>query len=580
MSTALKSTARNGDSGAKTTQRKPARESGRHDAPQAAGLPRWLQRRLSVNQAGDAYEQEADRVAEQAMQQPVAADVSPAPLGIQRLGAPSSGQLDAAPASVADALASPGRPLEPMPRHDMEQRFGQDFSQVRVHSDAAADQSAQDVQARAYAVGNQIVFAKGEYAPHTPDGRRLLAHELAHTVQQSGGAPTLVARQPNQPFAAGQEDLVNLRTTMLSFYNLLTPDERASLNRNTTVVIALVSHDNQPTLVYTVASNSTNPGMRAAADQLGLTRWDPEGIDKVAGERHAEQLMVESARRQGFKMHGIAVTREPCADCGPLVSQKGIPIEWVRDPNPVPARGKPPAGGNPPAGGSQAGQGAARTSASSSEEDEPELLRGRSRIDIQAQITALVVDAGLQGFKLWVLHNIAAKSEAKLKADQQQIRDEIAQRIAAQGSRIVDLWIDEFLPIYANVTIATTVEATTTMPGGLTPSGGGISFTGPPETFVRYIEGKLIDVEISPTLKVEKRSTVVPGPTDVRTTRTVETETSGIFLPVDSDMVRTRLEERIDEIDQEMTRSPSALDNFSLQLMRDDLKRKLALFGS
>ena len=191
MSTALKSTARKGDSGAKTAQCKPARESGRHDAPQAAGLPRWLQAKLSVNQPGDAYEQEADRVAEQAMQQPVAADVSPAPLGIQRLGAPSSGQLDAAPASVADALASPGRPLEPMPRHDMERRFGQDFSQVHVHTDASAAESANAIDALAYTSGQDVVFGAGRYAPGTPSGDRLLAHELTHTLQQGSVSNTI-----------------------------------------------------------------------------------------------------------------------------------------------------------------------------------------------------------------------------------------------------------------------------------------------------------------------------------------------------------------------------------------------------
>ena len=94
--------------------------------------------------------------------------------------------MDAAPASVDQVLASPGRPLEPALRQDMEQRFGHDFSRVRVHSGAAAEQSAQDVNANAYTVGNNIVFGAGRFAPGTHEGRRLIAHELTHVVQQSG----------------------------------------------------------------------------------------------------------------------------------------------------------------------------------------------------------------------------------------------------------------------------------------------------------------------------------------------------------------------------------------------------------
>jgi hypothetical protein len=68
----------------------------------------------------------------------------------------------------------------------MEQRFGYDFSGVRVHSGAAAGQSAQDVDAYAYTVGHDIVFAANRFAPGTQAGRRLLAHELTRVVQQTG----------------------------------------------------------------------------------------------------------------------------------------------------------------------------------------------------------------------------------------------------------------------------------------------------------------------------------------------------------------------------------------------------------
>jgi hypothetical protein len=144
-----------------------------------------LQAKLMIGELGDAYEQEADRVADRVSATPAHAAVSSAPPHIQRLGGQAAGAMDAAPASVDQALSSPGRPLAPALRQDMEQRLGHDFSQVRVHSDSAAEQAARDVNARAYTIGHDIVFDSGKFAPDTHEGRRLLAHELTHVVQQS-----------------------------------------------------------------------------------------------------------------------------------------------------------------------------------------------------------------------------------------------------------------------------------------------------------------------------------------------------------------------------------------------------------
>jgi len=143
-----------------------------------------VQAKLTINQPGDRYEQEADRIAAQVMTTPAHTAVSGTPPRIQRFVGQSSGQMDAAPTSVDSVLASPGRLLEPELQQDMGQRFGHDFSQVRVHSGAAADQSARDVKANAYTVGQNIVFGAGRFAPGTQEGRRLIAHELTHVVQQ------------------------------------------------------------------------------------------------------------------------------------------------------------------------------------------------------------------------------------------------------------------------------------------------------------------------------------------------------------------------------------------------------------
>lgn len=94
---------------------------------------------------------------------------------------------------VHEVLRSPGQPLDAATRTFMEPRFGYDFSQVRVHTDNKAAESARAVNALAYTVGRDVVFGGGQYTMGTIEGRRLLAHELTHVVQQ-GGNPSLQAR--------------------------------------------------------------------------------------------------------------------------------------------------------------------------------------------------------------------------------------------------------------------------------------------------------------------------------------------------------------------------------------------------
>ena len=93
-------------------------------------------------------------------------------------------QQDAA-SDVDSVLNSSGQPLDRETRRTMESRIGFDFSKVRIHADTRAGASARSLGARAYTVGNNVVFAPGRFAPQTTEGRRLLAHELTHVVQQS-----------------------------------------------------------------------------------------------------------------------------------------------------------------------------------------------------------------------------------------------------------------------------------------------------------------------------------------------------------------------------------------------------------
>jgi hypothetical protein len=194
--------------------------------------PPHIQAKLKIGQPGDKYEQEADRVAEQVMRmpesqlqrkegcsscegkedeedkliqaKPLFGQITPLPSSVQRkteqkaekdededkiLQAKSTGRTWNAHAHsdhplIRNALSSPGQPLDAATRSFMEPRFGQDFSEVRVHTDGQAAESARAVNARAYTVGRDVVFGAGQYTPGSSEGSSLIAHELTHTIQQ------------------------------------------------------------------------------------------------------------------------------------------------------------------------------------------------------------------------------------------------------------------------------------------------------------------------------------------------------------------------------------------------------------
>ncbi len=120
------------------------------------------------------------------------------PAKIQRKAESAAGDAATADALplVHDVLRSgQGTPLDTQTRQRMEGSFGLDFSQVRIHTGQQAAQSARSIHARAYTSGTRIVFGQGQYRPHTGEGQRLLAHELAHVVQQAGAGTPAVQRK-------------------------------------------------------------------------------------------------------------------------------------------------------------------------------------------------------------------------------------------------------------------------------------------------------------------------------------------------------------------------------------------------
>ena len=148
-----------------------------------------IQTKLTVNQPGDRFEQEADRVAEQVMRLPDPTVGTPP--RIQRMCSECEEELHRKEASSAQPSPTgiqlprgAGLPLPESVRSFFEPRYGQDFGHVRIHTGSHADESAQSLNALAYTAGSDIVFAKGHYSPDTAHGRKLLAHELTHVIQQ------------------------------------------------------------------------------------------------------------------------------------------------------------------------------------------------------------------------------------------------------------------------------------------------------------------------------------------------------------------------------------------------------------
>ncbi|MBV9406484.1 MAG: DUF4157 domain-containing protein [Acidobacteriaceae bacterium] len=173
-----------------------------------------MQPKLILSQPGDAAEIEADRMAESVVARRPPAGVVRTFDGLQRqakVGGPDEQSADqdkmleeglepdetgrpkrkpgvAAPFAVSwKRPASAAEPLPHQTRAFMEARFGHDFSRVRIHSDAAASASVARLQAHAYTVGNDIYFGRGNFQPDNFEGKKLLAHELTHVVQQAGG---------------------------------------------------------------------------------------------------------------------------------------------------------------------------------------------------------------------------------------------------------------------------------------------------------------------------------------------------------------------------------------------------------
>jgi hypothetical protein len=177
-----------------------------------------MQRKVSVSSPGDPAEREADTVADKVMRMAESGAIGAAPVHIQRqcaaCGDEKIVQKKQAPSSDAGSSLDTdaavrvtkqgGAPLSREVRSHFEPRFGRDLSSVRVHTGSEAAGGAQAVQAKAYTVGNNIVFGSGQFAPGTHEGQRLLAHELTHVAQQTGAS---IETKPNRSQSSDAQEL-------------------------------------------------------------------------------------------------------------------------------------------------------------------------------------------------------------------------------------------------------------------------------------------------------------------------------------------------------------------------------------
>src|SRR5262245_35484849 len=201
-------------------QRKCACGGGCPDCRQHASPPPGLK----ISEPSDALEQEADQIAEQVMRMPVhelsistgttqlsrkcaACEDEDAPALWTKLAETAGAAVSEVPGIVHEVLRSPGHPLDAGTRAFFEPRFGRDFGQVRVHADGEAAKGARAVHARAYTLGRDIVFGAGQYSPETREGKRLLAHELTHVVQQEGAGPQPIQSEGSEPATTFQRTI-------------------------------------------------------------------------------------------------------------------------------------------------------------------------------------------------------------------------------------------------------------------------------------------------------------------------------------------------------------------------------------
>jgi Domain of unknown function (DUF4157) len=248
--------------------------------------------KLRVAPANDPLEEEADRAAD--------AIASDAPCSCAGGGtcdkcqkksvdvmrtATDAGSPDMELSGAAESVVrnvGPGRPLEPSTRAPFENHFGRDLSSVRIHDGPAASEAAESIQARAFTLGNSIAFHSGEFSPQSQQGQHLLAHELAHTVQQGAGSGTIAPKVQRDLAVPTQSDPVQTDPTPGS------PEQKSATQADASSKKGKM-----------VGQLSDLKGRFASANQLAVQPDDLEAVNtnlaKIS-DRHPDQPRLPSIK--------------------------------------------------------------------------------------------------------------------------------------------------------------------------------------------------------------------------------------------------------------------------------------------
>jgi hypothetical protein len=290
-------------------------------------------RRIPLSQPSDRLEREADRVADRVVNGPMSSASSPVAVspasgetaqrmcteceeeaGVQRAAggnAPTS--VDG---SSLDAVRSGGgQSMSPEVHAFFSSRFGHDLSGVRIHTDGEAARSASSLGALAYTVGRDIYFAEGRYAPETNAGRRLLAHELTHTLQQEAGAAPVAQRATGDPGRNQPQDQAACRARCMHEFELCSRSGRIGCSRGRDVCLADCDRGSgRPPQLKRASGRSSDP-LELEADRMA------DAIDHVpsraaySGSPAPGQVMGRappSVQRQIAPLMPAGAVGQPC----------------------------------------------------------------------------------------------------------------------------------------------------------------------------------------------------------------------------------------------------------------------------
>ena len=250
-----------------------------------------------------------------------------------------------APRVVHEALDFPGRPLDATTRDLMERRFQHDFGQVRVHTDAKAGQSAQSINASAYTYRHDVFFGPGQYAPETTHGKKLLAHELAHVIQNKGQSSRTGAQGAPAGASAGNEfPAATIAKQSPSADAVLRRQEKPPAQGGAAAMPSVCGPDATDWFIAQVAKAKSDPTVRAIKQKLAGAHsvatqygFSAERVAEggVAKKVLAEETNAGSPARTPTASAQIAASAPGQREFGRALIGATIPLPFVGAPEQI-----------------------------------------------------------------------------------------------------------------------------------------------------------------------------------------------------------------------------------------------------